>query len=37
MECSRMMKRVQSGQIQDYAMMMLVGVIILIIIGVVLP
>ena len=37
MECSRMMKRVQSGQIQDYAMMMLAGVIILIIIGVVLP
>ena len=37
MECSRMMKRIQSGQIQDYAMMMLAGVIILIIIGVVLP
>ena len=37
MVCSQKMQKVQSGQIQHYAMIMLAGVIILIIIGVVLP
>ena len=37
MVCSQKMQKVQSGQIQHYAMIMLTGVIILIIIGVVLP
>jgi len=37
MLCSQKMQKVQSGQIQHYAMIMLTGVIILIIIGVVLP
>ena len=35
--CSERMQKFQTGQIQHYAMIMLVGVIILIIIGVVLP
>jgi NADH-quinone oxidoreductase subunit L len=37
MVCSQKMQKVQSGQIQHYATIMLSGVIILIIIGVVLP
>ena len=37
MSCSKKMQKVQSGQIQHYAMIMLTGVIFLIIIGVVLP
>ena len=37
MVCSQKMLKIQSGQIQHYAMIMLAGVIILIIIGVVLP
>jgi len=37
MVCSQKIQKVQSGQIQHYAMLMLSGVIILIIIGVVLP
>ena len=37
MVCSQKMQKFQSGQIQHYAMIMLTGVIILIIIGVILP
>ena len=37
MSCSHKMQNVQSGQIQHYAMIMLAGVIVLIIIGVVVP
>ena len=37
MACSQKIQNVQSGKIQHYAMIMLAGVIVLIIIGVVLP